>query len=254
MANTFADHFSGHASHYAAARPHYPAALFAWLAAQCEQHTLAWDAGCGNGQASIALAAHFTRVHASDPSAAQIAQATAHPCVHYAVEPAEASTLRAGSVDLVSVAQAFHWFDHPRFFAEVRRVARPGAVVAAYGYERCRVSPAVDAWFAQVYTEVLGTYWPPERKHVESGYRTLPFPFAELDAIPAFPLRCDWRLSQYLAYLRSWSACQNYLAQHGSDPIAPLEPALRQAWGDPEHVRTVHWLLNLRAGRAIGAA
>jgi SAM-dependent methyltransferase len=245
---TFADHFSDHARDYASARPHYPATLFAWLADQCAQRGLAWDAGCGNGQASVALAEHFAHVHASDPSAAQIAQGTAHPRVHYAVEPAEATSLPAQSVDLISVAQAFHWFDHPRFFAEVRRVARPGAVVAVYSYERTRVTPAVDAWFAHVYVDVLGHYWPPERRHVESGYRSLPFPFNELPSPPVFELHCDWRLPQYLAYLRSWSACQKYLTQHGHDPLAALEPALHDAWGDPAMVRAVHWPLNLRVG------
>lgn len=248
---TFADHFSAHASAYASARPRYPAALFAWLAGQCGQRSLAWDVGCGNGQASVALADHFMHVHASDPSAAQIAQAAAHARVRYAVEPAEASTLADASVDLVSVAQAFHWFDHPRFFAQVQRVARPGAVVAAYSYERCRVTPAVDVWFAHVYGEVLGPYWPPERGHVESGYRSLPFPFDELPAVPTFELRCDWRLPQYLAYLRSWSACQKYLVQHGEDPLIALEPALLAAWGDPDAERSVHWPLNLRVGKVI---
>lgn len=251
---TFADHFSGHASAYAKARPHYPASLFAWLAGRCSQRTLAWDAGCGNGQASVALAQHFAQVHASDPSTAQIAQATADPRVRYVVEPAEASSLIAASVDLISVAQAFHWFDHPRFFAEVRRVARPGAMVAAYSYERCSVTPAVDTWFERLYSDVLGSYWPAQRRHVESGYRTLPFPFAELDAVPAFHLRCNWQLAQYLAYLRSWSACQKYLAQHGEDPLTALEPALLGAWGDPTTIRRVHWPLNMRVGRVVDAA
>lgn len=245
---TFADHFSGHARDYASARPHYPDALFDWLAALCPQRRLAWDVGCGNGQASVALGHHFAAVHASDPSASQIAQAAAHARVHYAVEPAETSCLVNASVDLISVAQAFHWFDHPRFFAEVQRVARPGAVIAVYSYERCRVNNAVDAVFTQLYADVLGPYWPPERRHVESGYRTLPFPFAELDSVPAFELRCAWTLPQYLAYLRSWSACQRYVAQNGSDPTDALMAEFIMAWGTSDTVHVVRWPLNMRVG------
>src|SRR3546814_7576768 len=123
----FHDHFSGHAAHYASARPRYPDALFAWLAQHCEAREQAWDAGCGNGQASIALAAHFAQVFASDPSSQQIEQAAVHPRVRYAVEPAEHCSLADASVDLISVAQAYHWFDQARFCDEVRRVARSGA-------------------------------------------------------------------------------------------------------------------------------
>lgn len=245
---TFADHFSGHASDYASARPHYPDALFDWLASLCPGRQLAWDVGCGNGQASVSLALHFARVHASDPSATQIAQASPQPRVHYAVEPAEVSSLLDTSVDLISVAQAFHWFDHPRFFSEVRRVARPGALIAVYSYERCGVSSAVDAVFSRLYLDVLKAYWPAERRHVESGYRSLPFPFIERETVPVFELCCNWTLPQYLAYLRSWSACRRYINARGSDPIEPLIPAFRVAWGTPETVRAVRWPLNMRVG------
>ena len=140
---TFKDLFSGHAGVYAQARPDYPPALFEWLARQCAGRGLVWDAGCGNGQASVALAAHFDRVVASDPSAAQIAQAGAHPHVEYRVEAAEAPSLPDASVDLVTVAQAYHWFDHERFHAQVRRVAKPGAVIAVWTYGLSTVTPDV---------------------------------------------------------------------------------------------------------------
>ncbi len=126
------DHFSGIAAQYAQARPHYPAALFDWLAAHCAKRTLAWDCGAGNGQASVALAAYFEQVHATDISAAQLAEAPAHPRIHYRVAPADASALPSHTADLITVAQALHWFDLDAFYAEARRVLRPGGLIAAW--------------------------------------------------------------------------------------------------------------------------
>ena len=246
----FHDHFSGHAAAYAQARPTYPPALFAWLAAQCLRRARAWDAGCGNGQASVALAPHFDSVFASDPSATQIDAATRHARVRYAVEPAEASTLDAASIDLVTVAQALHWLDPDRFHAEVARVLRPDGLFAAWCYERCMVTPAVDAVFERLYADALGAWWPPERRHVESGYATLPFPYRPVEA-PAFSLRCAWSLPAYLAYLRSWSACQRRLAAEGTDAVATLADEFAAAWGDPDTVRNVHWPMALKVGRRL---
>jgi ubiquinone/menaquinone biosynthesis C-methylase UbiE len=246
--SSFKDHFSGHAAVYAQARPKYPAALFDWLTTQTRQHDLAWDAGCGNGQASVALADYFDSVFASDPSATQITAATKHPKVRYAVEPAEQCSLPDRSADLVTVAQALHWFDHPRFYAEVRRVLKPGGVIAAWTYERSSVNADVDEVFARLYVGVLDAYWLPERRHVEAGYTTLPFPFDERPA-PAMELRCDWTLAQYLAYLSSWSASQRYLQATGRDAVAEFTPALAQAWGDADTVRAVRWPMAFRIGQ-----
>jgi SAM-dependent methyltransferase len=244
----FQDHFSGHAAGYAQARPTYPAALFDWIAMQCPRRGRAWDAGCGNGQASIALAAQFEAVFATDPSAEQVAAAPRHPRVTYAVEPAEQCSLPDRSVDLVTVAQALHWFDQARFHAGVARVLRPDGLFAAWSYERCLVTPAIDAVFERLYGPELGAWWPPERRHVEARYTTLPFPYAEL-ATPVFELRCAWTLAQYLAYLRTWSACQRRLKAEGVDAVAGLEDAFATAWGEPDTVRAVRWPLAVRVGR-----
>jgi SAM-dependent methyltransferase len=244
----FKDHFSGHADGYAAARPTYPDALFDWLAAQCPRHELAWDAGCGNGQASLALATHFHRVHASDPSAAQVAAAPADGRIAWRVEPAEACSLADASADLVTVAQAYHWFDHARFCAEARRALRPDGVVALWTYGLSQVNAAVDAEFARLYDGVLGPYWPPERRHVENGYRDLPFPFAEI-AAPPFAMRLLWTLPQYLAYLRSWSASERHRQATGRDAVTAASAAMAAAWGDPAQPREVRWPLSLRVGR-----
>ncbi|MBO9661762.1 class I SAM-dependent methyltransferase [Dokdonella sp.] len=245
---TFKDLFSGHSEVYQAARPTYPAALFDWLAAQAPARDLVWDVGCGNGQASTALAARFARVHASDPSAQQIANAEARPNIDYRVEPAERCSLADAGADLVTVAQAMHWFDLPRFHAEVRRVLKPRGVFAAWTYADCRVDTAVDAVKQRLYVDLTGPYWQPERVHVENGYRDLPFPFEPI-AAPAFEMVMRWNAAQFLAYLRSWSGTQGYLKAHGVDPVTLIEPDLLVAWGDPSSLREVRWDFHLRCGR-----
>ena len=246
---SFQDHFSGHAGSYAAARPTYPPELFQWLADQSLHHDLAWDVGCGNGQASLALAHHFQRVHASDPSAEQIANAPPDPRITWRVESAEICSLRNHTVDLVTAAQAYHWFNHARFGAEATRVLRPGGVVAVWCYGLSRVDDAVDAVFHELYENQLGAYWPPERRHVESGYRGLPFPFEAITDAPHFSMECAWTLPQYLAYLRTWSASQRCLRDTGRNAVAELADDFARAWGHPEHPRNVRWPLSLRAGR-----
>lgn len=245
----FKDHFSAHAAIYREARPDYPPALYAFLAAQAPARALAWDAGCGNGQASVDIARHFSKVVATDPSAEQIGNAALRDNIDYRVEPAEQSTLDAASVDLVCVAQALHWFDLGRFHAEVRRVLKPGGVVAFWTYADCRVDAAVDAHKNRLYIDLTGPYWPPERALVESGYASLPFPFARI-ATPAFELCMEWNVERFLAYLRSWSGTQRYLRARGHDPVAIVEAGLRSAWGTAHRVRPVRWDFHLHCGRA----
>ena len=244
----FKDHFSGHAARYAQARPTYPRALFEWLARTAPAHELAWDAGCGNGQAAIALAQDFASVYATDPSATQVEAATRHPRVRYAVEAAEQCSLADHCVDLVTVAQALHWFDFHRHFAEVARVLRPRGLYAAWSYGLMRVAPAIDAVLAHFEHAVVGPYWPPERRHVDAGYRDIPFPLAPV-AAPAFAMRHDWTLAQVLDYLQTWSAVQRYRAAQDADPMPALAQELAAAWGDPARERAVEWPLVVLAGR-----
>jgi len=245
---SFKDLFSGHAADYAAARPTYPDALFDWLATLVPADATVLDCGCGNGQASLALAARFARVVATDPAAAQLAYAAPHPCVEYRVAPAEASGMPDGSVALVTAAQAVHWFDHPRFAAECQRVLAPGAPVVVWCYGLNAVAPKVDALTRRLYGELTAPYWMPERRYIDERLATLPWPFAELDA-PRFEMVARWTLPQLLAYLRTWSACQRYRQTLGQDPVALLEPEFVDAWGDAEARRAVRFPLHLRAGR-----
>ncbi|HEV2212181.1 MAG TPA: class I SAM-dependent methyltransferase [Gammaproteobacteria bacterium] len=246
---SFKDHFSGHAADYSRYRPGaYPAAMFKALAALAPDRECVWDCATGNGQAALGLAELFDRVEATDASDKQIAAATPHPRIRYSVAPAEQSGLPDLSVALVTVAQALHWFDLPRFYAEVRRVARPRALLACCCYMRCAVAPGVDVATERLYDGILGdAYWPPERKHVERGYADLAFPFTEIE-LPRFQMEVRWDLEAYVGYLRSWSATQNYIKKNGDDPLELVGDALLQAWGDPKATRPVLWPMTIRAG------
>jgi len=239
--------FSPFAGVYARGRPRYPAALYSWLAAQVERHDLAWDCGTGNGQAALGLAEHFARVFATDASAGQLAAAAPHPRVEYRVAPAERCPLPDASADLVTVAQALHWFDLDRFYAEVRRVARPGGLLAATCYYAPSVGPGVDPVLRR-WEDFIRPYWTPERVWVDAGYRTVPFPFPELPA-PRFELSIDTDLPRLLGYLGTWSATKQYVKAHGSDPLARFAPEFAAAWGDPAAVRPLRWEFNVRVGR-----
>jgi SAM-dependent methyltransferase len=245
---SFKDHFSAHAANYADARPGYSPELFAWLAKQCPRRRLAWDAGCGNGQASVWLAEHFAEVYATDPSQAQIDNAIAHERVHYAVERAEECGLADTTANLITVAQAYHWFDHERFCREARRVLAPDGLIAIWSYAESKVLPEVDELVDELHHRTLAADWPPERLHVLNRYRDLPFPFRAVSA-PAFDMSSEWDLPRYLAYLSSWSASQRYLQRTGTDPVAAIADAMRAAWGDPAQLRTVQWPLQLLVGR-----
>lgn len=244
----FQDYFSGHAADYAKARPGYPEAMFDWLANRASGRALAWDAGCGNGQASETLARYFRAVYATDPSAAQIESAPAHPRIRYRVEPAEQCGLEDASADLVTVAQAYHWFDQERFCAEARRVLRPDGLVAVWSYARSSVSPEVDDIVDTLHDETLAADWPADRAHVLNRYAQLPFAFETLPT-PEFEMRERWALPQYLAYLRSWSGNQRYRQRTGIDAVADIEPSLAEAWGEPAQERDVRWPLLLMVGR-----
>jgi len=249
MASKFHDHFAPVAPSYAVFRPSYPHALFEWLASLVSRHELAWDCAAGSGQASVDLAAHFECVVATDASPSQIDAASPHPRIKYRVATAESSGLLSESVDLITVAQALHWFDLPGFYAEVRRVLRPNGVLAVWTYGVLTVEgDGVDAIVVNFYHNTVGPYWPFERAHVENGYRSLPFPFTEI-AAPPFAMEAFWTLPQLLGYIRSWSATGRFAAEHGRDPVVALEQQLPPLWGDLQQRRQVTWPLSLRVGR-----
>jgi len=244
----FADHFSSVASRYAMARPSYPPALFEWIEALAPAPGHVWEAGCGSGQATRGLASVFADVYATDPSAAQIAQAPAIGNVRFAVEPGERCRLPDASVDAVCIAQALHWFDRPAFFAEAARVLRPGGVVVAWGYQDIDVGDAlrepVDAFAARIRDA-----WPAERFLVDRAYVDLasffakpPFVPIEAPALPVREITVDWPLVRLLDYFSSYSAVKRYREARGVDPVALHGWAIAAAWGDAP-TRRLRWPL-----------
>jgi len=253
MAKTrFKDHFSHDSGAYSRYRPKYPRELFSYIASLCLGHGRAWDCGCGSGQAALGLAPLFQAVAATDPSAEQLAKAPAHPKITYTRAPAEASGLAAKAFDLIVAAQAAHWFDFDAFYAEVRRVAKPKAILALISYHRMRVGGDIDPIIEAFHRETLGPHWPPERAHVDAAYRTIPFPFDEIDP-PDFALSASWSLEQVLGYLGTWSAVKQYRRDRGADPLPPVATVLREAWSDPEQAREVTWPIHLRLANVFGA-
>ncbi len=247
----FKDHFSGHAAAYADARPRYPDELFAWLASLTGCHDTAWDCGTGNGQAALGLAAYYAKIIATDPSREQIENAFSHERIRYRVMSAESPGIEPHSVDLVTVAQALHWFDRPAFYAQVRQVLKPRGAIAEWCYGLCTITPEIDASVRDFYAGETGPYWPPERALIDGAYRSIEFPFEEI-LPPAFHLEQRWTLTRFLAYLRTWSAVQKFISRNGRDPVNGLVLELETRWGDPDAVKMVRWPLHIRAGMIAG--
>jgi SAM-dependent methyltransferase len=249
---SFKDYFSKQAADYARFRPRYPREMFGYLGSFAPSRQLAWDCGTGTGQAAVGLASVFDRVIAIDASEKQIANAELHERVEYRVAPAETSGIRSGTIDLIMVAQALHWFDLDRFYQEAQRVLKPAGVLAASAYNLLHIEPAIDEIVNRYYYEVVGPFWPPERKLIEQ-FADLPFPFHEIDP-PKFEMTAHWNLDHLLGYLRSWSSTQRFMAAKGTDPLDQIIDVLRSVWGDPERSRKVIWPLILRIGVNQGAA
>ena len=246
----FQDHFSNVARDYAENRPRYPDALFAALAARCPARRQAWDCATGNGQAALALAAHFEHVIATDASAAQIANAVPHPRIEYRVATAEASSLPDRSVDLITVAQALHWFQFDGFYREARRVLVPGGILACWTYSELSIDPTFDAALARFLEREVGPYWPKERRYVDDLYRSIPFPFQE-PAFPEFVIEEPMSLDRLRGYLGSWSSTQRYVREKGVDPVPAFLAEVATSWrGVPSHpeTRMARWRMGIRIG------
>lgn len=248
---SFKDYFSTHATTYAKTRPLYPPALFAEFARLAPGRTLAWDAGTGNGQAAVGLAGHFERVVATEPSRAQLAEAVTHPRVSYAQGAELAPGVVDGSADIVTAAAAAHWFDLKLFYPEVRRVLRPGGLLAVWNCAAalCRINPEVDAVVRHIYTEILGPYWPPETRHAETGYQGFEFPFPEIP-LPGLEVEREWKVEDFAAYMRTWSAVARCTKTTGVDPVTALIPSLDRVWGAGR--RRIVWPVRGRLGRVTG--
>jgi ubiquinone/menaquinone biosynthesis C-methylase UbiE len=247
----FADHFSGHATDYAEFRPTYPRELISFLASVAPSRNLVWDCGTGSGQAAVLLANEFDRVVATDPSSAQLKKAREHPRIEYRVAPERDSGLPAASCDLVTAAQAAHWFDMPAFNLEADRVLRPRGVLGIWCYKATEVDPPISRLIAMFEHQRLGPYWPRGREHVNAGYRTLPFPYEQLD-VPPFVMRILWSRDQLEGYVETWSAIRRFSEVEVGNPMDDFRRDLAPLWPDPSEIREVRWSLAVIAGRKPG--
>jgi SAM-dependent methyltransferase len=245
--NSYEDHFSRLAQAYAQYRPKYPAGLYAYLAGLAPGDELAWDCGTGSGQAALGLVDHFRRVWATDASAGQLAHALQHPRIYYQVSLAGQSALPGRSVDLVTAAEALHWFELDSFFAEVHRVLKPGGLLAAWCYPLPQIEARIDALLQAYFRDVVGPYWSPGIRLVDERYQTIPFPFEEVEP-PQFAMRADWNLEALLGFLSSWSANQKFIEANGHHPVQQIEGELGRAWGEAGQRKPIQWPLYFRIG------
>jgi len=230
MSKETKDNFSAQSATYAAYRPGYPQELFDWLYGHCAAFDTAWDCATGNGQAAGKLSEKFEIVYATDISIKQLEKSEKKDNIVYSQGSAEEPGFEDNSFDLITVAQALHWLDHKKFFEEVMRVSKPGALFAAWGYNLLNVSPEIDAIIRRFYFEITGPYWDKERKYVDEEYRTIEMPFPELPC-PVFNMSYNWTVEHMTGYLNSWSAVQHYIKTEGTNPVDIIKDELVSSWG-----------------------
>ena len=247
----FKDNFSRQSDLYLKYRPSYPAELFEYLSSLTKEHELAWDCGTGNGQSAISLTKFYKTIYATDPSEQQIKNAFKHDKIIYKVEKAEDVGLNNNSVDLITIAQALHWFQFDKFYAEAKRVLKKNGIIAAWAYNLPVITPEIDKIVYDFHEDVLGEFWLYENRLIDKKYSTIPFPFQELSP-PAFRIQKDLLLNELVGLIKSWSALQRYIDKYGKNPVDELENGLQKCWGNSEDKKEATWKLILRVGRNIG--
>ena len=242
------DNFSSQAEQYAGFRPHYPKALYDFIFSHVQNFDTALDVATGNGQAASVLADGFTKVYATDISKKQLDNAVQKSNIIYSIEAAEQFSFPDDSFDLITVAQAIHWFDFDKFYTEVKRTLNDDGLIVVIGYGLIRVNDEVNAIIDHFYKDVIGSYWDKERKHVDEEYRTIPFPFNEITS-PNLFIEYEWTLDHFINYLGTWSAVQHFIKEHNSNPIGcEMLQSLQENW-DPTEKKKVRFQLFIKAGR-----
>lgn len=244
----FKDNFSVQAGIYAKYRPQYPKELYTYLASLTKEHSLAWDCGTGNGQAAVGLADYYDKIIATDPSEEQIRNCFPHTKVRYLVEKAERTFIPSGSVDLLTVANAMHWFDLDLFYNKAKRVLKKNGIIAAWCYVAPSVSPEINNVIKVLHDVTLDAFWQPENRLVEKEYSTIPFPFTEL-AAPEFVCEKMMSLNDLVGYLTTWSAVQRFIKANQYNPTDLVREKLSMLWPDPAAEKKHTWILTLKVGR-----
>jgi ubiquinone/menaquinone biosynthesis C-methylase UbiE len=233
---------------YAAARPQYPSALFEYIDTLVSIHNAVWDCATGNGQAALGLAKNFNNVYATDISQQQIAHSLPADNIHYSVSPAEHTPFADNQFDLVTVAQALHWFNFDKFWPEVNRVLKPGGLFVTFAYCWLSVEPAIDQALDTHVKAIIAPYWAPNNKLAWDNYQEVDFPFDKLDA-PQLTLKNHWDLQQFMDYIHTWSATRRCIDAQGIDFFHQAKTQIGHHWGDPQQKRLVTSPLTIIAGR-----
>lgn len=241
------DNFSTISDKYAKFRPNYPQAIFDFLYPLLKEKQKAWDCGTGNGQIAQELAKDFRQVEATDISQSQLGHAHAADNIRYSLQAAESTNFEDDSFDLITVAQAVHWFDVDKFNEEVKRVSKSNGVIAIMGYELNTITPEIDQVIRRFYSDVIGKYWDSERKYLELKYQTIPFPFRELETPEIYNIKL-WSFDNLIGYLKTWSAVRHFINANGYDPVNEISNDLKNVWGSAE-VRKVSFPILFRVGR-----
>ncbi len=224
------DLFSKQAAEYSAFRPLYPQPLYDYLLRLVPSLGAAWDCGTGNGQVAAVLADHFGQVFATDISQQQLSRAVQKRNIIYSLQAAEQTDFAASQFDLITVAQAIHWFRFEDFYREVRRTLKPEGILAVLGYGLIKVDGPLDGVIRHFYSGKIGKYWDDERRYIDENYRTIPFPFEEMET-PTFTIEVEWSIDQLAGYLSTWSAVQHYVKLNETNPVDEIRNDLTQAWG-----------------------
>lgn len=233
------DNFSDKSELYKQYRPEYPSELVDFICSKVNSFDKAWDCATGSGQMATSLSKRFKTVEATDISNQQLANAIRFPNINYSNQPAEATNFQDAAFDLITVAQAIHWFDFDRFYSEARRTLKPDGLIAVIGYGQPTVNNEVDDVIFHFYETILGKYWDPERKFIDDNYETVPFPFDKIEC-PQFSINYCTTAERFLGYLGTWSAIKHYMKSNANNPIDLIRDDLIKAWGG-EIERIVKW-------------
>jgi len=243
------DNFSGQAETYARYRPSYPDEMYEFIFQHVKERKTAWDCATGSGQVAGKLADSFEKVYATDISSEQMRYAPQKANIEYLQIPAENSGLPDKVFDLITVAQAIHWFNFEEFYKEVRRTAKPGSLLSVIGYGMIRVDENTNPLLDRFYDEMFGTYFSENRVYINDSYQNIPFPFEEIPA-PPFQICYRWSLDEMEGYLNSWSAVQKFKEKDGFNPVNEFLPKLQSAasWKADEK-REVIFPIFMRLGK-----
>lgn len=242
------DLFSNQSEVYSRHRPGYPRELIDYILQFVSERNAAWDCATGNGQAALLLASHFESVQATDISERQLSNAIQHPHIRYSISGAEKTPFPDNSFDLITVAQAYHWFDFSAFENEAKRLLKPSGILAVWGYSLLvSFDININKTLRRFYKETVGRYWDPERKYIDDHYQSVPFPYHELP--PAeFSIKQQWSLEDLSGYLNTWSSVQHFITANGFNPVEELTADLKRIW-PLDNIILFSFPLFLRLGR-----